>query len=287
MYKYSVLTCIFNNYDTLKEVPYDDTIEFICVTDNKDLKSNSWKIIIDEELLGLDPEYASFYVRYHPFKYCSTDICLRTDASIQIKESLLPIFREFDSSNKDICVMTNSRAKTIKWELFHWMQPYYRDVKKKQVELYKELGVDINKEGCIQSPISITRNNSLCNECDIRSWNMIKQLSTDEYTARPTQVIMTVAIYLTKGLDIMFVDENLIQSNIMQWYHHDGIRERRSLGIIKHNEFFDIPIKIYNFNGVYSITNEFRREATKGVSNSNQFNIIKQYFAKQNLLNSK
>lgn len=277
---YSVLTCIFKDYDILHDAYQDDSIEYICVTDNPNLKSNTWKVIIDEELLDCSPEYASFYVRYHPFKYCSTDICMRMDASIEIKGSLLPIFEEFDSSNKDICVMTNSRAKTIKWELFYWMQPLYKEVKKKQIELYKELGVDIDEEGCIQSPVSITRNNDLCNKCDSKCWNMIKELSTDEYTARPTQVIMTVAIYLTKGLDIMFVDENLIQSNVMQWYHHNDEKYRKSLGIINHTKFFDLPIKIHKFNGVHSITNEFWRETKDGMSNSNKFNTIKQLFTK-------
>lgn len=278
--KYSVLTYIFGNIECLRETTKDDYIEYICVTDNPNLKSNTWKIIVDEELIGYSPEYASFYVRYHPFKYCSTDICMRMDGSIQIKGSLLPVFEEFDSSNKDICIMTNSRAKTIKWELLHWMQPLYKEVKTKQIELYKELGVDIDEEGCIQSPLSITRNNDLCNDCDSKCWNMIKKLSTNEYTARPTQVIMTVAIYLTKGLDIMFVDENLIQSNIMQWYHHNDDRYRKSLGIINHTKFFDLPIKTHKFNGVHSITNKFWRETENRMSDSNKFNTIKQLFTK-------
>lgn len=278
--KYSVLTYIFGNIECLRETTKDDYIEYICVTDNPNLKSNTWKIIVDEELIGYSPEYASFYVRYHPFKYCSTDICMRMDGSIQIKGSLLPVFEEFDSSNKDICIMTNSRAKTIKWELLHWMQPLYKEVKKKQIELYKELGVDIDEEGCIQSPLSITRNNNLCNDCDSKCWNMIKELSTNEYTARPTQVIMTVAIYLTKGLDIIFVDENLIQSNVMQWHHHNDDRYRKSLGIINHTKFFDLPIKIHKFNGVHSITNEFWRETKNRMSNSNKVNTIKQLFTK-------
>lgn len=260
--KYSILTYIFNNGDILRDAPKDDNIEYICVTDNPNLQSDTWKIIVDEDLKDLNPEYASFYVRYHPFKYCTGDICIRVDGSIQIKESLLLIFEEFDNSGNDICIMTNSRAKTIAGELLYWIGPYYTDVKKNQVELYKELGIDITKEGCIQSPITITRNNNLCNECDALSWKIIESLSTDNCTMRPTQVAMTVAIEHTKGLKIMFVDESLIQSNYLQWCNHNRDSRRKSFFLVKHTKFFDKGIKIHQFNGIHSNNDLVWREAS-------------------------
>ena len=272
--KYSILTYIFNKGDILREAPKDDNIEYICVTDNPELKSDTWKIIIDEDLVGKDSEYASFYVRYHPFKYCNSNICMRIDGSIQIKESLVSMFEEFDNSNKDICIMTNSRARSIRQELLHWsFLP--TEMKEGQKTLYKELGVDIDSEGSIQSPLSITRNNDLCNECDARCWDMLNQISTDKFTARPTQVIMTVAIYLTKSLDIMFVDESLIQSNAIHWCNHNKNTIRKSLFKLKHKEFFGTSIEIYKFNGIYSVTNELWEKAGERMSTINIFNIIK------------
>lgn len=274
--KYSVLTYIFNNGDILRDAPKDDNIEYICVTDNPNLQSDTWKIIVDEDLKDYDSELTSFYVRYHPFKYCSGDICIRIDGSIQINKSLLSIFKEFEDSGNDICVMTNSRAININRELCWWMQSIYKDVKRKQVELYDKLGIDIDKEGVIQSPISITRNNDLCNSCDALCYKMIEDLSTKEITARPTQVIMTVAIQLTEGLKIMFVDENLIQSDTMQWHGHNNTRKRKSIFCIKHNYFFDKPVIIHNFNGVHYNNDLVQREAKTGKLFSNIFDIRKQ-----------
>lgn len=273
--RYSVLTYIFDKGDVLREVTEDDNVEYICVTDNPDLKSDTWKIIIDDDLVGTNPLLASFYVRYHPFKYCTGDICIRIDGSIQIKESLLPIFDEFDAGGNDICIMTNSRAKSIQEELFYWTGIYYADIKKKQVELYKELEIDINKEGCIQSPISITRNNDICNECDALSWKIIESLSTDKYIMRPSQVAMTVAIAYTKGLKIMFVDESLIQSNFLQWCNHNRDSRRKSFFIVKHKKFFDKDIKIHQFNGVHSNDDLIWREASPRECLRNKFNITK------------
>lgn len=257
----------------MREAPKDG-IEYICVTDDINLKSDTWKIIVDEDLKDKNPEYASFYVRYHPFKYCNSDICMRIDGSIKINKSLISIFEEFDSSNKDVCVMTNSRANSIRKELSYWsFLP--KDMIEKQMSLYKELMIDINNEGCIQSPISITRNNELCNKCDTITWNMIKKISLDKYIARPTQVIMTAALALTKGLDIMFVDEYLIQSNVMQWCKHNINFKRRTPFKINHKEFFGVPIEIHNFSNVHSFTNKLWEEIGERMSNSIIFNIIK------------
>lgn len=249
MYKYSILTYVFDNKEILRDVPKDDNIEYVCVTNNKNLQSDVWKIIIDKDLNNLNPLYCSFYVRYHPFKYCSGNICIRIDGSIQIKQSLLDLFNEFDNSNNDICVMTNSRANNIFTELLYW--PFVKN-KKEQIDYYKNLGIDIKKEGCLQSPFSITRNNDLCNKCDSLCWYIINKFS-DNGIMRPSQVAMTVAIQQIKDLKIMFVDESLIQSNIMQWCHHNISIKRQSLFIKQQKNFFEKPIIIYNFNDVYCV----------------------------------
>jgi hypothetical protein len=46
---------------------------------------------------------------------------------------------------------------------------------------------------------------------------------------------MTAAVQCTEGLNVMFVDESLIQSNYMQWYHHNSERIRKSKNIFKHS----------------------------------------------------
>lgn len=287
MIKYSVLTYVFNGDEFLRDVPKDEEIEYVCVTDNRELKSDVWKIIVDEDLVGMDPLYASFYVRYHPFKYCTGDVCLRMDGSIRIKQSLLPLFEYFDKSENDICVMVSSRSNTIRKELMFWMNPKHKDVKEKQIKLYENLGIDIDKEGVIQSPISITRNSQICNNCDDVCWSMIEELSTPDVIARPSQVIMTVAISLNPNLKIMFVDENLIQSEIMQWCKHNSDNIRRSMFFLKHNFFFDKPIKIHNFDEIYCNNDVVRGTFEVRKPFSDIFNIKQQSTSWQNLCSSK
>ena len=46
--KYTILTCLFGDYDTLKDPEeIDEDAKYICITDRKDLQSNVWNIIYD------------------------------------------------------------------------------------------------------------------------------------------------------------------------------------------------------------------------------------------------
>lgn len=252
-FKYSVITYIFGYNDILRDVPYDENIEYICVTNRKDLHSNSWRVVVDESLNGWDNTLASFYVRHHPFKYCSCNVCLRVDSTIDIQRQPSSILEEFSNTENDVCVMTNSRAKNITLEMLMWVSPCYRDIMKSQRVLYKNLGINISDYGCLQSPFSIIRKNNVCKVWDETCWDIISGTSTDEVTMRPSQVAMTVATELTKDLKVMFVDEYLIQSNFFRWCQHSNNKSRKSPNIIKHTKFFGKPILIHQFNGVRCI----------------------------------
>ena len=53
MNKIAVYTCITGNYDNLLEISEkSDKIDYICFTDNKNLKSASWKIKYFSEIDG-------------------------------------------------------------------------------------------------------------------------------------------------------------------------------------------------------------------------------------------
>jgi hypothetical protein len=58
---------------------------------------------------------------------------------------------------------------------------------------------------------------------------------------------MTAAVHLTSGLNLMFVTEDLIQSDYMQWYHHNSEKTRKSKHIARHTKFFNKPVEIHSF----------------------------------------
>lgn len=99
MENYTVLTYIIGDYETVHELEFDPAttphVEYLLVTDNKDLKSDTWKVIYDDSLVNddLKPFDKVFGIRYNLFKYATNDICIRIDGSIGINKPLDDMFK--------------------------------------------------------------------------------------------------------------------------------------------------------------------------------------------------
>ena len=112
--KYCVVTMIFNNYEPIREpLEVSENADYICFTDNKDLKSDNWKVIYLEEfdtdeMSGIQK---TFRLRYQLYKYIPNlqdfDYVFRIDGSVQILASLDPIIQYLYKYNYDLMVPHN------------------------------------------------------------------------------------------------------------------------------------------------------------------------------------
>lgn len=111
--KIVVYTCISGNYEKLKEIKgLESNIDYICFTDNKKLRSNTWKIReIPRYLIGLDNTRMSRCLKILPHLFLSEyDISLWVDGNIQINGNL----NEFISSHIKISnLMTTKHPDRI------------------------------------------------------------------------------------------------------------------------------------------------------------------------------
>ena len=118
--KYAVITYIFGkNQEILREPSVIDTdVEYICVTDLNDLKSNTWKIIYEpqNEIRSLRDKVA--LVKFNPFKYTSAEKILIQDSSLNCIASLLPLFD--DVAKYDICLKKHPLRDNLAEELPNW-----------------------------------------------------------------------------------------------------------------------------------------------------------------------
>jgi len=83
--RYTILTFIIGKgYEKVHEIlNKQDDVEYLLVTDDETLKSDTWKVVYDKSLLEFKtPFERCFRVRYNVFRYCSTDICITIDGSI-------------------------------------------------------------------------------------------------------------------------------------------------------------------------------------------------------------
>jgi hypothetical protein len=89
--RYSVVTFLFGDYDTLKDpLIVDDAAEYICITDRTDLTSNVWKFenIVEYDISKYNDWQKTMIARYTALNHISTNYCIIIDASIEIKKEL-------------------------------------------------------------------------------------------------------------------------------------------------------------------------------------------------------
>ena len=159
--KYSIVTMVFNNYDLLREPEeIDENAEYICVTDNPDLKSKAWKIMYmaalnTDKLTGLQKTFIVKYTKLLDICRSDSKYVLRVDASIQIHKKLTPIIEYLDNNNYDALLMIHSYRDDFINEYNVWIKG--RGLDKKYMEHFirytSENKFNINHTGIIECGI--------------------------------------------------------------------------------------------------------------------------------------
>jgi len=167
--KYAVITYIFGkNKELLREpLVVDKDVEYICVTDQKDLKSKIWKIVYDDIPEANCTRDKMVYVKYRPFKYTNADNVCMIDGSIEIKSSLEKLFKQLE--NHDILYKKHPDRNNLNDELSVWNK--WRKMPIKDISKFKYIAkknnIDINKKFLIESCILLfNKNDKIKNLCE-------------------------------------------------------------------------------------------------------------------------
>lgn len=135
--KQCVFTYIFGkNKEVLRDpLVIDDNVEYICVTDQNDLKSKVWKIIYDPlpTIESLRDKVA--LVKFNPFKYTDADEILIQDSSLQICASVKQLFELL--KNNDILLKKHPEVSDLTTELWRWVR--LRKMPKCQVDKFEKM----------------------------------------------------------------------------------------------------------------------------------------------------
>lgn len=163
--KYCIVSMMFNNYEQIKHpIEIDDNCNYLFFTDNKDLKSDIWKIIYlpefdTDNLTGIQKTYIFKYTLY---KYIPNieqyDYIVQLDASIQIYKSLRPIVEYMDKYKYDLSIAlhperTNMIDEYNTWIEFGLLNSEYLNIFKKYITDY-----DFETPGLCECSMKIYRN---------------------------------------------------------------------------------------------------------------------------------
>lgn len=228
-YKYSIVTFVFGTYEKLHEIgEVEEGVEYICVTDNENLKSDTWTIVIDHELDGKGVFDKCFSVRYNLFKYCHSDICVRVDGSIGIHKSITPLVDAFIKSDDDVCLLIHPYRDNLIVEYNAWLQ--YRgfplERAQKHVKFLQSIGYDFNRKGLIQLNFSINKRSKLTDDIDRLMYAIQRYLGDEKDIDRLDQTIITAVLdRFFPDIKVFCVGEDILHSSYMTWYAHNSDRE--------------------------------------------------------------
>jgi len=199
MPKYSILTCIFAGYEMVREVPDPNPeIEYLLITDNPDLKSETWNIVYYPKLLDY-PEGPDrwAYVRYHPFEFTNTDICLYIDGSVQIKSDPIDMLEQFANSNWEYGTLQNTIVNDIRTEVNRWAYyGYYGFSSENANRVIRFLDdADYKSEGLVQSTMIIYKNTRLAHAINDHTWTTMFLWGSNYQVDRINQTALTYALY--------------------------------------------------------------------------------------------
>lgn len=230
MKKYTILTFIFGDYELPREpLEISDACEYILVTDNENLKSNIWTIkYLPNFLKNANGITKSFYVRYHPFEFITTDICILIDGSIQVKKSLDKLYNDFINSNTDCCLMINWYNQNAYADYEHWLK--YRNYDKNQCvknkAFLKATGLTENYKGWFETGFKIIKNININNEINEITWQAILKVSDDKNKVdRLDQTIWSAIINtMFENLKVFPVTRQIIQNDYLQLCSHKSTK---------------------------------------------------------------
>lgn len=239
-FKYTVLSFIIGRgYETLHEIQHpQDDVEYLMVTDDPELKSSTWRVVYDEDLLKLKTGFERcFAIRYNVFKYCSTDICITIDGSIEVSGSLDALVEKFNSGNYDICLMPHPLWADFISEYQAWikMRSYPVEQAQRFFKFLESARYDLRYQGLFQLCFSLKRRSETTDAIDAMTMSILKYLSIgqSQFERLDQTVFSFVMNRYFSNLKVLPVSEQIVRSYALTWYWHKSNNKNM-------NAFYDI-----------------------------------------------
>lgn len=223
MYKYSILTCVFGGYEHLSEVhnPNPD-VEYICCTDDPNLKSNTWQIVVcDSNMMDMSPKTTRWkYPKFHPYEFVSSDICLYIDGSIIILDDVTDVLvQPFIDGGYEYMAMMHPWRSDLYQEVDCWHNS--RGVPIENTEYVKQFMANnhYDKLGLFQDCIILSRNTKMANQINNRVFELCHMWSFDNALYRDDQVAFSYIINTLyyHSPKIMICSPQIMDSDYLSW----------------------------------------------------------------------
>lgn len=250
MKRYSILTFMMGSYDCVREpVEISNDCEYVLVTDNLNLRSKHWKIkYIPERLRDADGFTKSFYVRYHPFEFVDTPLCVVMDASIKVLKPLDRLIQDFLDSGASIGLSVHWCQWNAHNEYEYWVK--YRGYPKLQVArsmaFMRSIGYTPTYKGCFETTLKIQKNDEINNNVNRFVWDSLLKVGNGSADRVDQSIFSAVLNTLFEGIAVFPFTRSLYQGDYLRCYEH-GSDKPLVVNIPKCDRYlFNKPVSLYN-----------------------------------------
>jgi hypothetical protein len=200
-------------------------IEYVYVTDDHSITSDTWNVVYADDLTGSTFDKC-YQIRFNPFNYVHTDIVMRIDGSMGITMDVMPIFEYFVNGNYDAAVMPHPTRNTMYPEYVSWCQQrgYSPEQANKCLNFMAANNYDVmNYKGLYQFNFMIQRNDAFNNNWNHMTYEILQKLATEPDTIE--RLDQTLGSFV---LNKMFSDKNIMPVGqyicdglFFNWYVHN------------------------------------------------------------------
>lgn len=250
-YRYSILTYIINNYEKVHEIENKkDDVEYILVTDTKEIVSETWEVKYVENPYPNDPFWLCYDIRFNPFKYVSSDIVLRIDGSMGICGDTDLLIDKFEKEQFDMAVSIHPTRNNMYDEYLAWVN--CRKYPLSQAEyvlnwMIRTFRYDVKEyKGLYQYNICIQRNSKMCNSLNELTLANLKFLAEEGKQIEriyQTIVSMILNIYFSDK-KIMTISDEICNNQIFYWCTHGTDKKMRGCPTHIEPYLFNKPCKL-------------------------------------------
>lgn len=235
MNKICVYTCITGNYDNLIELEQkEESIYYICFTNNKNLKSNTWDVrYINEDLdnLTLARKVKILGYQYLP----DYDISVWIDGAINIEQPITKFLNECcDFNEYDMIAFNHKYRDCIFDEINECVRMNKETVDNaNKLALFLEANNYPKHNGLIESTVIVRKNNSSVNNLMDDWFNMLSTYS------RRDQLSFNYCLW-KNPIRIKFLDMYVFDNEYFKHQGHNEIKRTNKYRIIfgDSNDFY-------------------------------------------------
>lgn len=242
--QYTVLTYIIGDYEQVHEIKErSERATYLLITDNPNLKSETWRVICDLRLTG-GPFNKVMDIRWNPWRYTNDEIVITLDGSLGVNCSLDELVDAFDAGDHELGIVIHPHRNTADEELEVW-RLFRKHKVDRQVDLIKMSGLRYyyDYKGLYQTGFIIRRRTER-----IATWeNKVKKwlfaCGNGEYD-RLDQVLASYALHWYSDMSCIWFSERLLESKFITWYGHGSNDVVHQTDLIEPYAF-NHPVDVY------------------------------------------